>query len=564
MELSELKSILLHLKGTKLYNFRNLEIKGVSYNSKQVKPGDLFVAIPGAKTDGAYFIPEALQRGAVAVISNKKLNLFTMVPYIRVADPRAALAIASNHFFHYPSGKLKVLGITGTNGKTTTAYLMKSILEKAGHKTGLIGTIEYLIGERHIPAPVTTPQSYDLQNYFSQMLKEGIKYSAMEVSSHSLVQKRVLGIDFHRAIFTNLTRDHLDFHKTPNQYKQAKAILFKNLSAESIAILNADDPVSKFYAKITPAQVIWYHLISPPPIKSQIPPNPSVRRGIRGDLTKGDLMGLGGIKGFRGIVVQAEILESSLYGNTILLKTPIGETTIQSPLIGRHNVYNILAAAATAVSLGVPVDTIKEGIEAVKTIRGRLEIIPIHPHTKDFGVGVNTGYTVMVDFGHTEDALKNVLLSLKPLVKGKIITVFGCGGDRDKGKRPLMGKVVSKLSDLFVITSDNPRSEDPLKIIKDIRKGIRSPHLSHPALRTRAGSAPARRGWTRSSPQRREGRVRGYYVEPDRYEAIKKALTLARQGDLVLIAGKGHETYQIFKDTVKPFDDREVVKQLLQ
>jgi len=227
-----------------------------------------------------------------------------------------------------------------------------------------------------------------------------------------------------------------------------------------------------------------------------------------------------GIKGFKGIIIQAQILESSLYGNTILLKTPIGETTIQSPLIGRHNVYNILAAAATAVSLGVAVDTIREGIEQFKMMRGRLEKIQ-----------VNTGYTVMVDFGHTEDALKNVLLSLKPLVKGRIITVFGCGGDRDKGKRPLMGKVVSKLSDLFVITSDNPRSEDPLKIIKDIKKGIR-----------------------------RKG---GYYVEPDRYEAIKKALTLARPGDLVLIAGKGHETYQIFKDTVKPFDDREVVRQLL-
>ncbi|MEW6027660.1 MAG: UDP-N-acetylmuramyl-tripeptide synthetase, partial [Planctomycetota bacterium] len=218
--------------------------------------------------------------------------------------------------------------------------------------------------------------------------------------------------------------------------------------------------------------------------------------------------------------VTAQILSSSLSGNTILLKTPIGETTVQSPLIGRHNVYNVLAAAATAVSLGVPVENIREGIEQFKMMRGRLETIPN-----------NAGFTVMVDFGHTEDALKNVLLSLKPLVNGRIITVFGCGGDRDNGKRPLMGKVVSKLSDLFVITSDNPRTEDPMKIIKDIKKGIR--------------------------------RKSGYYTEPDRYEAIKKALTLARSGDLVLIAGKGHETYQIFKDTVKPFDDREVVKQLL-
>jgi UDP-N-acetylmuramoyl-L-alanyl-D-glutamate--2,6-diaminopimelate ligase len=326
------------------------------------------------------------------------------------------------------------------------------------------------------------------------MLKEGAKYAVIEVSSHSLVQKRVLGIDFHRAIFTNLTRDHLDFHKTPNQYKQAKAILFRNLSSDSIAILNADDPASKYYAGKTPAQTIWYR-IAGRSSKMKLPSTTPV--------------------------IQAEIKESSLHGNTFLLKTPIGETTIQSPLIGQHNIYNILAAAATAVSLGIPVDTIKDGIEQFKTMKGRTETIP-----------TNTGYTVMVDFGHTEDALKNVLLSLKPLVKGRIITVFGCGGDRDKGKRPLMGRVVSKLSDLFVITSDNPRSEDPLKIIKDIKKGIR--------------------------------RKDGYYVEPDRYEAIKKTLSLARPGDLVLIAGKGHETYQIFKDTVKPFDDRAVVKQLLQ
>ena len=497
MELSELKPILLKIKGSKLYNFRNLTIKGISYNSKQVKPGDLFVAIPGAKTDGAYFIPEALQRGAVAVISNKKLNLFTMVPYIRVSDPRAALALASNHFFNYPSRKLKIIGITGTNGKTTTAYLIKSILEQAHHKSGLIGTIEYLIGDRQIPASVTTPQSHDLQNYFAQMLKDGAKYGVMEVSSHALVQKRVLCIDFHRAIFTNLTRDHLDFHKTPTQYKQAKAILFNNLSSGSIAILNADDPVSKYYAAKTQAQIIFYSLLD--------------RNGL--ERVKSRRM-----SGFTSI--QAEINESSLYGNMLILSTPIGETTIQSPLIGRHNVYNILAAAATAVSLGVPVETIREGIEQFRVMRGRMETIP-----------TNTGYTVMIDFGHTEDALKNVLSSLRPLVKGRIITVFGCGGDRDKGKRPLMGKIVSKLSDLFVITSDNPRSEDPLKIIKDIKKGIK--------------------------------RKSGYYNEPDRYEAIKKALSLARQDDLVLIAGKGHETYQIFKDTVKPFDDREIVKQLL-
>jgi UDP-N-acetylmuramoyl-L-alanyl-D-glutamate--2,6-diaminopimelate ligase len=499
MELFELKPILLKLKGTKLYNFHNLEIKGISYNSKSVKPGDIFVAIPGAKTDGNYFIPEAIQRGAISIISNKKLKLFTLIPHIITPDPRKALAVISNHFFQYPSRHLKIIGITGTNGKTTTAYLLKSILEKADNKVGLLGTIEYIIGNRQIPASVTTPESYDLQSYFSQMLKSQISYAVMEVSSHSLVLNRVFDIKFHRAVFTNITRDHLDFHKTPNRYREAKAILFEQLSPDSFAILNLDDPASKYYAKKTPAQVIGYHLIGKPYFGTSRKIKPS-------SISTTSL-------------VQAEIDESSIQGNSITLKTPIGEISLHSPLIGQHNVYNILAAAATAISLGISVNIIKEGIEAVNTMRGRLEVVEI-----------NTDYSVMVDFAHTEDALHNILRSLKPIVKGRIITVFGCGGDRDKGKRPLMGKVVSKYSDLFVITSDNPRSEDPLEIIKDIKRGIK--------------------------------RKRGYYIEPDRYEAIKKAMSLARKNDLVLIAGKGHETYQIFKNTVKPFDDCEVVRSI--
>ncbi|MFH1230267.1 MAG: UDP-N-acetylmuramoyl-L-alanyl-D-glutamate--2,6-diaminopimelate ligase [Planctomycetota bacterium] len=500
MELSELKPILLKLKGTKLYNFHNLEIKGISYNSKSVKPGDIFVAIPGSKTDGNYFIPEALQSGAITIVSNKKLNLFTLIPHIITPNPRQALAIISNYFFKYPSNKLKIIGITGTNGKTTTAYLLKAILEKANNKVGLLGTIEYIIGERQIPAPVTTPESYDLQRYFSQMLKSNIAYAVIEVSSHSLVLNRVFGIKFHRAVFTNITRDHLDFHKTPSRYRQAKAILFKQLSPESIAVLNLDDQASKYYAKQTPAQIIGYHLIGKPYFGTS--------RKVKSS------------SNITTSLVQAEIEESSIQGNSIILKTPIGEISIQSPLIGQHNVYNILAASATAISLGIPVDIIKEGIESVNTMRGRLELVE-----------TNTDYSVMVDFAHTDDALRNILCSLKPIVKGKIITVFGCGGDRDRGKRPLMGKVVCKYSDLFVITSDNPRSEDPLKIIKDIKRGIK--------------------------------RKSGCYTEPDRYEAIKKALSLARKNDLVLIAGKGHETYQIFKNTVKPFDDCEVVKSIL-
>jgi UDP-N-acetylmuramoyl-L-alanyl-D-glutamate--2,6-diaminopimelate ligase len=386
---------------------------------------------------------------------------------------------------------------------------LKSILEKAGNKVGLLGTIEYIIGERQIPAPVTTPESYDLQHYFSQMLKEKINYAVMEVSSHSLILNRVFGVKFNRAVFTNITRDHLDFHKTSNRYRQAKGILFERLSSDNMAVLNLDDPASKYYANRTPAQIMWYHLIGKPPA-----------RMIRSGGYFGTSRKIKPSSTITTSLVQAEIEGSSLQGNSIILKTPIGEISINSPLIGQYNVYNILAASAAAISLGISVNIIKEGIESVNMMRGRLELVE-----------TNTDYSVMVDFAHTDDALRNILCSLKPIVKGRIITVFGCGGDRDRGKRPLMGKVVSKYSDLFVITSDNPRSEDPLKIIKDIKRGIK--------------------------------RKKGYYIEPDRYEAIKKALSLARENDLVLIAGKGHETYQIFKDTVKPFDDCETVKSIL-
>ena len=509
MELTELKTILMKLKGTRLYNFHNLDIKGISHDSRKVKPGDIFVAIPGAKTDGHNFIPDAIQRGALAIVSNTKLNLFTLIPYIRVAEPRKALALISNHFFGYPSKRMRVIGITGTNGKTTTAYLLKSILEKAGNRTGMLGTIEYIIpasqggGERCIRADVTTPESYDLQSFFADMANNNCTHAVMEVSSHSLAQNRVYGSRFYRAVFTNLTRDHLDFHKTPAKYRQAKAILFKNLPAESIAILNLDDAASRYFARNTPAQIIGYHLAGKP---------------MKYGRTKSGRMLLAS-------VVQAEIEESSLKGSSILLKTPMGEISIQSSLIGQHNVYNILGAAATAISMGIPVDMIKEGIEAVRSIRGRLEPVENEDLT-------HSGISVMVDFAHTEDALKNVLVALKPLVRGRIITVFGCGGDRDKGKRPLMGKVVSKYSDLFVVTSDNPRSEDPLAIINDIKKGIK--------------------------------RRNGYVIEADRFVAISKALSMARKGDLVLIAGKGHETYQILKDTVIPFDDREAVRRIME
>ncbi|MFA5793617.1 MAG: UDP-N-acetylmuramoyl-L-alanyl-D-glutamate--2,6-diaminopimelate ligase [Candidatus Brocadiia bacterium] len=481
MELKELKQI---LPNARFHDFQNLEITGISYDSRQVKSGDLFVAIKGAATDGYRFIADALHRGAVTLVTHKKANLFPLVPQIVVSSPRAALASISSYFYGNPSARLKVIGVTGTNGKTTTTYLIKSILEAKGEKVGLLGTIQYLIGDRQIPAPNTTPESYDLQKYFAEMVRFGLNYAVMEVSSHALIQQRVRGTNFHIGLFTNLTRDHLDYHKTITNYRAAKGLLFKGLSEQSAAILNYEDKASNYYSRLTRAKKLWYSIKSP------------------------------------SAAVSARINRMTLDGTSFTLMTPFGSIDIDTSLIGPHNVYNIIAAATVGIACGVPLENIRQGVAAVKSVRGRQELL-----------SSGRGFHVMVDYAHTDDALKNVLAAVKPLVRGRVIVVFGCGGDRDRGKRPLMGKVVAKYADTFVITSDNPRSEDPHRIITDIQKGI--------------------------------GRKKEYFVEPDRYSAIKKAIELARPGDLVLLAGKGHETYQIFRDVVKPFDDRQVAMELL-
>ncbi|MBI4711886.1 MAG: UDP-N-acetylmuramoyl-L-alanyl-D-glutamate--2,6-diaminopimelate ligase [Planctomycetes bacterium] len=484
MELSELKKV---FPRARFYDFQNIDIGGISYDSRQVKKDDIFVAISGNKTDGHKYIADALHRGAVALVTQHKLNLFPLIPQIVTSDTRQALAMLSSYFYNQPSSKINVIGVTGTNGKSTVTYLIKSILEANGEKVGLLGTIQYVIGARQIPAPVTTPESYELQGYFNEMRQMGLNYAVMEVSSHSLVQNRIYGTMFRRAVFTNLTRDHLDFHKTMARYRQAKSILFRRLPEDACAILNADDSASRYFERHTRAKIIRYGLVMP------------------------------------GTDVSAVISRMSLNGSDMVLRSASGAIPVHTPLIGRHNVYNILAAAAAGISLEIPLEEIKHGIEAVKGVRGRLET-----------VATGRDFSVVIDYAHTDDALHNVMAALKPIVKGRLIVVFGCGGDRDRGKRPLMGKIVEKLASIFIITSDNPRTEDPLSIIDDIKAGLRK----------------------KKSPS--------CYVEPDRYEAIKKAILMAKPNDLVLIAGKGHETGQIFKDVVKPFDDKQVAIEILE
>jgi UDP-N-acetylmuramoyl-L-alanyl-D-glutamate--2,6-diaminopimelate ligase len=497
MKLSEIKNL---LPEAAYYDFpvtnQNNVITDLSYDSRQVKPGHVFIALRGSKVDGHSFINDALQRGCLAIITRKKLELASRVPQIVVSDTRKTLAFLSHHFYDKPSHKLKVISITGTNGKTTTAYLIKSILEAAGRKTGLLGTIKYELGPRVIAAPITTPESLDLQKYLAEMVQCGMEYAVIEASSHSLVQKRVYQTRFVAGVLTNVARDHLDYHTTMKIYRKAKAILFRNLEPDAQAILNKDDRAGHYYAKLTPAHINWYSLCS----RSNGKP-----------------------------CYFGQIREMSLRGMKLIINTPSGPLNIKSQLTGQYNAYNILAAVSTTLALGIDPAAVIQGVEALKEVRGRLE-----------PVEVGQDYKIIVDFAHTDGALKNLLINIKNILrtesrgqapKGRIILVFGCGGDRDIGKRPLMGEAAGRYADIFVITSDNPRSEDPLKIIADIKKGIK--------------------------------RRNSYYVQPDRYEAIKQALALARANDVVLIAGKGHETYQIFKDTVKPFDDREVVREIL-
>ena len=482
MKLNELCS---SLKEHKSSDFLEKEIHGITHDSRKVKDGYVFVAIKGHKLDGHNFVTAALDKGASAIVVEKKIEVTPRVPQIVVTNTRQALASISSRFYGEPSSKMIVVGITGTNGKTTTSYLTKSIIEASGYKTGLIGTIQYQIGKRVIPAQETTPESVEIQSYLSEMLKSNIKYAVIEASSHALSQHRLDGVSFSSAIFTNLSMEHLDYHENIRDYRTEKLKLVKNLSQEAFSILNADHNTSKHFAECTKSKVIWYGM-----------------KRSRADVT-------------------AEIIDMSTNSTRILLNSPWGKKIINLKLIGKHNIYNALAAAANGLALGFTIDAIKTGIETLSTVPGRLE-------TLNFG----QDFEVYVDFAHTHQALQVILSTLRAITKGRIILVFGCGGDRDRKKRPKMGHIAEKYSDVFWITSDNPRSEDPNNIIYEIQKGV--------------------------------SKEAYFRVQPDRKIAIEEALLEAQKGDVVIIAGKGHEQYQILKNTIMPFDDREVVRQALQ
>lgn len=464
-------------------------ITGVSSDSRSVAPGYAFVAVKGLLTDGNLFVRQATERGAAVIVSEQAIPAGSRAPWVVVDDARRALALTADRFYGHPSGEMQVVGITGTNGKTTTAYLVASIFDAAGLQSGMLGTVVNKIGDVTSDASRTTPEAPELQSWLRDMVTAGCRSCAMEVSSHALTLRRVDGMTFAAAVFTNLTRDHLDFHPDMEAYFQAKRQLFDMLSGEAPGVINLDDPRGASLAGAVARPVTY-----------------AVNR--QADVTTGPL-------------------SFSINGLTLDIRTPCGPLHVQSSLVGRPNVYNILAAVATATALDVPRGAIEAGIRSLSGVPGRFQVVS----------SAKSDVTVVVDYAHTDDALRNLLETARPLTSGRLITVFGCGGDRDRTKRPLMGAVAGRLSEVVVVTSDNPRGEDPQRIIDEIQLGL-------------------------TADIRRDGAPVCLTII-DRREAIEKVVELARPGDLVLIAGKGHEHYQAIGDRVLPFDDVAVAREAL-
>jgi UDP-N-acetylmuramoyl-L-alanyl-D-glutamate--2,6-diaminopimelate ligase len=506
----ELRKLLEGVEIRKISGETLKEIEGIAYHSKQVQKGFLFAAVRGIEADGHQFVKEAIERGAEAIVLEKEPQIHHRT-MIFVPNSRQALGKISSNFYGDPSSRIRLIGITGTNGKTTTTYLLESILKKAGCKVGVIGTINYRFGGKTIPAPNTTPESLDLQRILGEMLGEGTSHVIMEVSSHGLDLDRVYGCQFDGAVFTNLTSEHLDYHKTLEQYFDSKKKLFsdylvKSLKERRFAVTNDDDPRGGKIVEGINLPVIRY-----------------------------------GLNSSSGIT--ADQIASSFEGLSCRIKTPGGDIFVHSKLIGNFNLYNILAAVAVGIAMGLPLETLKQGVEGLEGVAGRFEKV------------VNQrGIHVIVDYAHTHDALERVLLGLRDILEsgarsdGKMITVFGCGGDRDRTKRPLMGEIAGRYSDLAILTSDNPRTEDPLAILGEVEKGFQS-------LRLRKWDVDEIKLW-------RLGK--GYLKVPDRREAIRMAIRLAQPSDTVLIAGKGHEDYQIVGKKKFPFDDRIEAKKALE
>lgn len=498
-----LKTLLKEIKTTS--EIPSIEINGINYDSRKIKAGDLFVAIKGMTIDGHNYLKEIASRGAVAAVVEKP-NKNLSIPQISIENSRETLSKLANTWFGYPSKKMTVVGVTGTNGKTTTTYILESIAKQSGKNPGVIGTINYRFGGKTYPATHTTPESLDLQELLLNMHSAGVDFVILEVSSHALELKRVLGIDFDVAIFTNLTQDHLDFHKNLDHYFESKSLFFTTIMQNSskskkYSVVNTDDPKGEILCKKSKIPVITFGV------------KKDKNRDIFLDTYKFSYTGLEGK--FNGII-------SGMF---------------QSHLIGIHNLYNILCASAASFAVGIAPEDIIKGIEKLKGVPGRLERVTVKKKSDPI---------VLVDYAHTDDALKNVLSCLQSLPRaGKLITVFGCGGDRDPSKRPLMGKAAMSSSDIVVVTSDNPRTEAPLNIISQILPGI---------LET--GAKENSRDNLRLES--------GFLVEADRRKAIQIAIELAKPEDIVLIAGKGHEDYQIIGKKKVHFDDREVALEALK
>jgi UDP-N-acetylmuramoyl-L-alanyl-D-glutamate--2,6-diaminopimelate ligase len=471
------------------------DVRSVEYDSRRVKPGCVFVAMRGESSDGNRFIDQAIAAGAVATVTDSAAEKpRPEVAWAVVANGRRALARISANFYRKPAERMAITGITGTNGKSTTAFLVEAILSAAGRKSALIGTIEYHVAGKVLPAPHTTPEALELNRIFSEALGQGATDAVMEVSSHALAQERVFGVPFDVAVFTNLTRDHLDYHKTMEEYFAAKRVLFEGCGTDPprAVVTNGDDDSGARLAEFSRKR------------SSLV---------LKYGWQRGDL--------------HAEKVEITTRGTSFDLVMPEGKIAVFSALIGRVNVYNILAAAGAGYARGCAAQAIAAGIDGLACVPGRFE-----------RVDCSQPFTVVVDYAHTDDALRNLTALARELVsgtgpKGRVLTVFGCGGDRDRNKRPLMGEAAGRGSDFVVLTSDNPRSEDPLAIINDAVVGLQKSGVK-------------------------------YSVEPDRRKAIALAIGEARPGDIVLLAGKGHEKVQITRAGAAPFDDLEVARAALR
>ncbi len=471
----------------------DVSINAITDDSRAVSPHSLFVAVKGEQVDGHEFIPAAMRGGIVALLSQQPVSEVSL-PFVRVDDSRKALGLLGGRFYGDPSSKIRMIGVTGTNGKTTTTYICKALLEALGHPVGLIGTVANQIGERSMPATHTTPGSLELQQLLAKMVTSGCTTAVMEVSSHALAQDRTSGCEYDVAVFSNLTQDHLDFHKTMEEYFQAKLKLFTGLKGglktNKRAIVNIDAPYGTRIVERCQVPVWTYALNA-----------------------KADL--------------RAEAVRLSLQGTTFTAATPVGNFPIESHLVGEHNVYNLLAAIGVALHEGATPEQIREAVARVTNVPGRFErVIAGQP------------FTVAVDYAHTEDALVRLLTSAQVLKTGRIITVFGCGGDRDRGKRPKMGEAAVRYSDVVILTSDNPRTEDPLSILEQVEVGVIEALRLRPHVQYRKVS--------------------------DRRDAIQEAVREAQSGDMVLIAGKGHEDYQIIGTKKVHFDDREVARAVIE